>query len=221
VARGVAAGIRGIVAFDLDGTLLRGPTVCELLAERLGRLPRMRQLEALSTEAEIAGARAEMASWYRGVAPAELRRAVESARWAPGAQQGIALLRAHAVEVVVASITWEFAARWLTSGLGVSHVLGTKLEEDGRIAHVWPGDKGRWLENLASELKPRGGRIAAIGDSPSDEGLLAAASLRFYLGEGAPPPLPGVVHRPGADVEALAREILAAWDASAEAPEVR
>lgn len=217
MAGAVRAGVRGIVAFDLDGTLLRGPTVCELLAVPLGRLPRMRQLETLSTEDEIAAARAEMATWYRDAAPGVLRRALESARWAPGAQRGIGLLRAHGVEVVIASITWEFAARWLSAGLGVSRVLGTRLEEDGGIAHVWPGDKGRWLEHLAAELQPPQDRVAAIGDSPTDQGLLAAASLRFYVGESAPPTLPGVVHRPAADVEVLAREILAAWGA----PEVR
>lgn len=37
----------GLAVFDLDGTLLRGPTVCEVLARTLGRLDRMRQLEVL------------------------------------------------------------------------------------------------------------------------------------------------------------------------------
>lgn len=35
---------RGLVVFDLDGTLLRGPTVCELLAAPLGHLAEMRSL---------------------------------------------------------------------------------------------------------------------------------------------------------------------------------
>jgi hypothetical protein len=37
----------GLTVFDLDGTLLRGPTVCEVLAQTLGRLNQMRQLEVL------------------------------------------------------------------------------------------------------------------------------------------------------------------------------
>ncbi len=56
------SGIR-LVAFDLDGTLLRGDTVCEVLARRLGRLDRMRELEATATDLEAQLlARAEMVS---------------------------------------------------------------------------------------------------------------------------------------------------------------
>ena len=53
----------GIVAFDLDGTLLRGPTVCEVLAESLGRLQEMRRFESFTQESDIVAARQEMARW--------------------------------------------------------------------------------------------------------------------------------------------------------------
>lgn len=58
---------RGLVVFDLDGTVLRGPTVCELLARPLGRLREMESFETLTSEAEIARARAEMVHWYAGI----------------------------------------------------------------------------------------------------------------------------------------------------------
>jgi len=44
--RGDRDGFR-LVAFDLDGTLLRGDTVCEALARRMGHFERMRELEAI------------------------------------------------------------------------------------------------------------------------------------------------------------------------------
>jgi hypothetical protein len=56
----------GLAVFDLDGTLLRGPTVCEVLAQALGRLGHMRQLEALIaglSDVDIAAAREEMVRW--------------------------------------------------------------------------------------------------------------------------------------------------------------
>ena len=46
----------GLAVFDLDGTLLRGPTVCEVLAQTLGRLDQMRQLEVLISGLEDAQA---------------------------------------------------------------------------------------------------------------------------------------------------------------------
>jgi HAD superfamily phosphoserine phosphatase-like hydrolase len=205
---------RGVVAFDLDGTLLRGPTVCELLAEPLGRLPEMQRFESFTSEAEIAAARLEMARWYEGRTERELCAALEAAAWAPGAREGVALLRSHGVEVAIASITWSFAVEWVAGRLGVTRCLGTRLEPGGGVAHVWPRDKARWLEVLAAELGVPQARVAAVGDSASDADLLAAAALRFFVGAGAPPPLPGLAHRPAGDVAAIAREVLAAWPAA-------
>jgi phosphoserine phosphatase len=202
---------RGVVAFDLDGTLLRGPTVCELLAEPLGRLPEMRRFEALAAEADIAAARREMARWYQGHTPEQLCAALEAARWAPGAREGVALLQQHGVEVVIASITWRFAVEWVAQRLGVARVLGTKLDPDGGVLDVWPRDKARWLEDVRAELALPAERVAAVGDSGSDAELLSAASLRFYVGAGPPPALPALAHRPAGDLLAIARETLAGW----------
>jgi len=202
---------RGVVAFDLDGTLLRGPTVCELLAEPLGRLAEMRRFETLAAEAEIAAARREMARWYEGRTPAQLCAGLEAAHWAPGAREGVALLQSHGVEVVIASITWRFAVEWVAERLGVARVLGTKLEADGGVRDVWPRDKARWLEDVRAELALPPERVAAVGDSGSDAELLSAASLRFYVGAGPPPDVPALAHRPGGDLLAIARETLAGW----------
>jgi phosphoserine phosphatase len=208
---------RGVVAFDLDGTLLRGPTVCELLAEPLGRLAEMRQFEQAASEAEIAAARREMARWYAGRTERELCVALDAAAWAPGAREGVALLQAEGVAVVIASITWSFAVESVAARLGVAHCLGTRLEPGGGVAHVWPRDKARWLEGVAAELGVPRARIAAVGDSTSDADLLAAAELRFFVGRGAPPTLPGLVHRPAGDIAAIAREVIAAWPAARHA----
>jgi phosphoserine phosphatase len=175
---------RGVVAFDLDGTLLRGPTICELLARPLGRVVEMQRFEGLSSERQIAAARLEMARWYQGHSPAQLCTALESATWAPGAHKGVQLLRERGVDVVIAS-----------------------------IRHVWPRDKGPWLRQVSAELGVLPTRVAAVGDSGSDTDLLSAASLRFFVGLGVAPVLPRVNHRPGGNIAAIAREILDSWDA--------
>jgi HAD superfamily phosphoserine phosphatase-like hydrolase len=205
---------RGLVAFDLDGTLLRGPTVCELLAAPLGRLAEMRRFEALSSEREIAAAREEMARWYEGRTPAELCAALEAATWAPGAREGVALLQASGVEVAIASITWSFAVEWVAERLGVARTLGTRLEPGGAVGHVWPRDKAAWLERVLRELEVPAARAAAVGDSGSDAELLATAELRFFVGRGPAPSLSGLLHRPGGDIEQITREVLARWTVS-------
>jgi phosphoserine phosphatase len=203
--------LRGFVAFDLDGTLLRGPTVCELLAAPLGRLEAMRGFETLTSREAVAAAREEMLRWYAGVPRAALLAALEAATWAPGAAAAVALLQRHGVEVGVASITWDFAVEWFARKLGVTCHLGTQWRPDGGVGHVWGPDKGEWLRRTAAGRGLPADRVAAVGDSAGDEELLREAGLRFFVGVRPPPDLAGVVHLPGADLLDVARRILDQW----------
>src|SRR5579883_1384117 len=135
---------RGLVVFDLDGTLLRGLTACQVLAEPLGKSEAMRRFEALSSEPEIAVARREMASWYRGYEPGQLHEMLKAARWAPGAREAVASLREAGCAIGIASITWRFAVAWFADQLGVEHYLGTGLSPAGEVDHVWGRDKAQW-----------------------------------------------------------------------------
>jgi HAD superfamily phosphoserine phosphatase-like hydrolase len=201
---------RGLVVFDLDGTLLRGPTVCELLAAPLGHLAEMRSFEARSTEPEIAQARIEMAWWYLSVSRERLLGFMESAQWAPGAVAGIARLQQAGMEVAIASVTWDFAVNWVARRLNVSHTLGTRIAEDGTIEHTWPRDKADWLRGLTSQIGIQSERTAAVGDSSGDLAMLQAAGLRFFVGLRRPADLT-CIHLPAADIESVAENILAHW----------
>src|SRR5215203_2467874 len=110
---------RALVVFDLDGTLLRGPTVCEVLAQHLGRSPRMQEFERLKQRNGISAAREEMASWYRDVPRSTLLQSLSQARRAPGLAEGISLLHAHGVVIGIASITWHFAVTHFADALGI------------------------------------------------------------------------------------------------------
>jgi phosphoserine phosphatase len=75
--------IRGIVAFDLDGTILRGDTVCEMLAKPIGRLEEMQRFEAFTDETDIIGARERMAEWYGGYSLHDLEEFLNDPRKVP------------------------------------------------------------------------------------------------------------------------------------------
>jgi HAD superfamily phosphoserine phosphatase-like hydrolase len=209
----LAISPRGLVAFDLDGTILRGPTVCELLAQPLGRVSEMQRFESLSTEPEIALARSEMSQWYEGLDTRQLCLGLEAATWAPGARAGVRLLRDNGIEVVIASITWRFAVQWFATELGVTEVLGTELRANGHIEHVWPRDKASWLQSIVAALLLPATQVAAVGDSASDHDLLSAAALRFYVGTGPAPPISGLRYRPAGNIESIAREVISCWAA--------
>ena len=208
------ARARGIVAFDFDGTLIRGNTVCELLARPLGRSKEMRRFEGLSTKREIAESRRVMAHWYRAVGVQELCAPLEKATWRRGACEGIELLQANGIRVAIASITWRFAIEYLTGPLGVSNILATELRPAGGIGHVWPDDKGRWLRALAKQSRVDRQHIAAVGDSVNDRHLLSAASLRFFVGTGEAPATSGIRLRRKGDILRIAEEIVECWSPS-------
>jgi phosphoserine phosphatase len=197
-----------LVVFDLDGTLLRGPTVCEVLARPLGHLERMQQLErgACSIEA----ARAEMARWYSGSGQSleELTAHLAGAELAPGADEGCASLHDAGVEIAIASVTWSFAVAHFAKRFRASPWLGTSLGPKGEIGHVFAADKETWLEGLRQERGLRRSEVAAIGDSANDLPMLRAAGLAVYVG-AAPPAAAGIIHLPNADIRLVVQRLLA------------
>lgn len=201
---------RGLVVFDLDGTLLRGSTVCELLAAPLGLSDEMRAFESLHTEQDIAQARVEMARWYGGISRGRLLRSLEAAQWASGALEGVTRLRDAGIEVAIASITWSFGVEYFATRLGVSRILGTGLREDGTIDHVWPRHKAAWVRALSAELAVPYELTAAVGDSLRDIDMLCAAALRFFVGLRPPDGL-DCIHIPDGDILRVAQHILVQW----------
>jgi phosphoserine phosphatase len=185
---------KALVVFDLDGTLLRGPTVCEVLAKSLGRLERMRQLERFGSDQELRTAREEMARWYLPVGLARLREFLDGARLAPGTRNGL-----------------EHFARLLD----VEHWEGTVLEESGEIRHVWPEDKAPWVRRLAQRLEVPWERTAAVGDSAGDQQMLGAVGFPVFVGRELPSVEQGWLHYPAADIEAVARHLVAGTPGSA------
>src|SRR5262245_55058576 len=203
--------IRGIAVFDLDGTLLRGDTVCEVLAKPLGRIREMKRFEALTVESDIEIGRAEMAEWYEGHPIESLQGHLWNARWAPGAHEAVRLLQEAQIMVAIASITWKFAVRWFAEQLNVQNYIGTDISTGGKIVHVWGRDKARWLQELAFDYGASPDRTAAIGDSHGDLDMLRAASLRFFVGRKAISDLEAVIHLPETDLRVVAERIIHEW----------
>ena len=203
--------IRGIAAFDLDGTLLRGATVCEVLAKRLGRLEEMKRFETFTAESDIADGRVQMVEWYRGRSVGDLEAHLDDVSWAPGAHEAIRQLHEAGIVVGIASITWRFAVRWFAERLGIRYFLGTDLDQNGEILHVWGRDKARWLQDLADSHGISSDRIAAVGDSAGDSEMLRVAGLRFFVGSKLVPETEPAIHLPGTDLRIVARRIIGEW----------
>ena len=200
-----------IAAFDLDGTLLRGQTACEAIAEGIGRIERMRELEHLGSNQieEIVAAREEMAEWYSGFTFSDLCEYLTAIPVAPGVEEGFALLRDHGFRIAIISLTWEFAVEWFANKLGADHSVGQGLSSDGLITHFWPQDKALWLTGLADKLDVDMKDVAAVGDSRGDIPMLLSVRHRYWVGQSTPPQLDRkVVHEPTGDMRLVAHRIV-------------
>lgn len=197
---------RGLVIFDLDGTLLRGLTCCEVLAVPLGKSAEMQAIERLTHEHELAAARHDMAAWYRTMSRDVLLAHLDTAVIAPGAAEGVAALQAEGFEVGIASLTWVAAVERFAAMFGISRFIGTDLHDDGSITHVWPRDKATWLRITAGNLGLGLDRVAAIGDSHGDRPMLEVAGLKIFVG-AHPIDVDGCHHAPAADIREIAKLI--------------
>ena len=96
-----------IAAFDLDGTLIRGKTACEAIAEGIGRSRQMREFEQLRSSqiAEVTAARQEMARWYSAYDTSDLCKHLNAASLAPGVEEGFELLHSRGFKIAIVSLT--------------------------------------------------------------------------------------------------------------------
>jgi phosphoserine phosphatase len=155
----------------------------------------------------VTAAREAMAEWYRPYTHEDLTAALSELTLASGSNEAFALLRKHGVVTAIVSITWSFAVEWFAKRLGADYAHGTRLD-DGRVEHVWPADKGRWLRNLSAQLELPQQAVAAVGDSEGDRELLEAAGVRYCVGERKIAAAE-VVHLPRASMLEIAQQLVA------------
>ena len=118
---------KSLVVFDFDGTLSRGATICEVLAESQSRLPRMQEIERLKTKEDITAAREEMAPWHAEMKESDIISSLQNINLAPGVEEGLMLLRNHGVTIAIASITCKFAISHFAKKWNIEHFIGTDI----------------------------------------------------------------------------------------------
>jgi phosphoserine phosphatase len=197
-----------LVAFDLDGTLTRGPTCLEAVADRLGfaaelaRWDRTRW-DLTRGDADVIAAR----TFWPLVAdcqPDVLTDILAAIPLAPGAVEAVGFLRRAAIPTVIVTLTFAPLARWFAQTLGIDHVIGTEPRPDGSFRHVLPSTKPLLLQSHAATIGIELRDVAAIGDSPGDIAMLRAVGTPVYVGSHlSPAERPGLSYLPGAALDAV------------------
>jgi phosphoserine phosphatase len=173
-----------LVAFDLDGTLIRGYNALAVVGIAHGHPEWEKRMEILSMRGMSPAAMTERMAPWQGYSKGDLCGALAQSRFAPGVDEAFALLH------------------------GATHWAASRLGPDGAVTPLWPEDKGPWLERLAAELGLSRQEIAAVGDSPRDASLLRTAGHAFYVGADKPEAPHPVRCYPDGDLAVVARAIL-------------
>ncbi|MBJ7902220.1 HAD family hydrolase [Streptomyces sp. NPDC003656] len=179
-----------VVAFDLDGTLLRSTTASLVLADAMGHRPAVEELERLYGAYEIDNHEfaTREAVLFTGATPAQIRGHLRSAPWIGGVRETLTALADSGRTLLLATLAWRFAAEELeyrpffaevcgagmelTEGGVLSGRVAQHIDEEGKLAFV-----ARWCEAHGVGLD----EIAVVGDSRSDVPLFRAAGTSIAL----------------------------------------
>jgi HAD superfamily phosphoserine phosphatase-like hydrolase len=197
-----------LVAFDLDGTLIRGRNSLAVVGAGLGHPEWEQQMEILSMRGEAPEEmRKRVAPWLE-FSTGELSRQLVHSRFAPGVDEAFRLLHERHVTTAIVSISWSFIVEWFAKRFGAAYCAAVGFNPDGTVAPFWPEDKGPWLEKLMAKLHVTQHEVVAVGDSPRDASLFGAAGHSFYVGTERPEGLDGIQHYPEGNIATVVRAIL-------------
>jgi phosphoserine phosphatase len=150
-----------VVVFDLDGTLLRRTTVSLLLAEHLGQAETINELERAFAAGEMSNRAIADASaaCYAGRTTSEIRSVLAAATWIDGIDETLRTLAQTGTHVLLATITWRFAAELLQERHGFAAVSGTELQVTdgvvgGNVSRYFDEHDKRPPANLGNVYRP-------------------------------------------------------------------
>jgi HAD superfamily phosphoserine phosphatase-like hydrolase len=196
----------GLMAFDVDGTLLRGENICGCIARNIGRAAEMEAFELLRSQEGLG--RQGMLERYGPFERAKLVDYLRDLQFAPGVLEGFARLKSQGIKIALVSIKWQFAVDWLAAEVGADYAFGTGWNDRNEIAHFWPEDKASWLRLLLATLQIDRTALVAVGDSHGDIPMLQLAGRSYFVGDGLPPELAYANHWPDADIAAIVADVL-------------
>jgi phosphoserine phosphatase len=178
-----------LACFDLDGTLVRGTTVSQHLADQLGQGERMAELEQRYASGRISNAvvAEEQARSYRGIPLAKVISKLSDIPCIAGVDTVLRALRDRQVESLLCTVTWSFAAEEFRRRHGFAAVSGTEAEvKDGVPTgaverHFDEWDKLAFVTSYCEANEVDLSECIAVGDSRSDIPLFRAVGFSIAI----------------------------------------
>lgn len=184
---------RGLVFFDIDGTLVPGGSSSSYLASHLGHQAALDRAEERYARGELTSQQVSEidATGWAGATPAAVERWLEDLPVIRGIEAVLTWCRARGLEPVLASLAWQPVGAFLSRRYGLTAGGGPRLgatgsRYDGSVAeHVDEHDKRDQALALAAARGLPLTHCCAIGDSRSDLPLFRALPTSLALNAGA------------------------------------
>ncbi|MDF2827423.1 MAG: haloacid dehalogenase [Mycobacterium sp.] len=185
--------LRGIVFFDIDGTLVPSMSSSSFLAARLGHQRELDHAERRYAAGELTNEEVSVidARGWRGVSTSTVDQWLDELPLIAGVEAVVSWCRRHRIEPVLASLAWQpvsnsIARRCGFTGTGGPRVGISRRAYDGTVAeHFNEYDKRDRALALAAERGVPAQRCCAIGDSRSDIPLFHVLPTSLALNAGA------------------------------------
>ena len=184
-----------LVAFDMEGTLTRDPTVWELMHRKNGTWDSHGANYWQAYKAGAFGydefARKDVAVW-RNASAQLLDEAVADVALMPGCRELFDFLSANGIRSAILSNGLERLARRLQDEFSIARVAANRATVNGgRLTgeveiRVPFDEKGTTLTRIISEMGLSRGSVAAVGDGVADIGMFRSAGRSIaFLPESA------------------------------------
>lgn len=184
-----------LVAFDMDGTLIREGSCWGIIHRYFGTQgAALKNLEAYE-RGEIdypEFMRRDIRLWQPPPHISKIERILSNFKLVPNVEKIVEQIRKRGYEVAIITGGLDLLANKVANILGISHVLANGLEVDERgyltgegIFRVEPYKKHEALAKLAEELGLTLEECVAVGDSKYDAKFLEYAGLGVAMGKDA------------------------------------
>jgi phosphoserine phosphatase len=179
-----------LACFDLDGTLVLGTSVCLHLAEKLGHLDQLAELEARYTSGEISNALVadKLGPYYQGLHLDAIESHLSDVPLIKDVSSVLATLADKGIESLICTVSWRFVAQMLAKRYGFVDATGCEMPVDekglltGQVSkHFDEFDKLEFVKGYCAERQIPLSQVFAVGDSRSDIPLFGAVGFAVAL----------------------------------------
>jgi phosphoserine phosphatase len=179
-----------LACFDLDGTLVMGTSLCLHLAEKLGHLDFLRQLEGRYASGEISNALVAdgLGPYYAGLGLDAIEAHLSDVPMIKGVPSVLTALAGKGVESLICTVSWRFVAQMLAKRYGFIDASGCEMPADesgvltGRVSrHFDEFDKLEFVKTHCAQRQIPLSQVFAVGDSRSDIPLFGAVGFSIAL----------------------------------------